>query len=105
MKTTKAKNKMIQVDPAYNAVNITPVSGHGYLSKKARINSITAAKVDKVPTSNDSIASDDVYVLHQVSIIGTNSLSKDKFDDPFDPFDIDNSVNSQDQDNPSSPMI
>ena len=96
MKTTKAKNKLIQVDPAYNAVNITPVSGHGYLSKKARINSITASKVDKVTlTSNNSIASDDVYVSHQVSIIGTNSLSKDKFDYPFDPFDIDNSVNSQ----------
>ena len=65
MKTTKAKNKMIQVDPAYNAVNITPVSGHGYLSKKAQINSITATKVDKVtPTLDKSIDPDDVYVSH-----------------------------------------
>ena len=59
-KTTKAKNKMIQVDPAYNAVNITPISGHGYLRKKARINSIAASKVDKVtPTSDESIDSDE----------------------------------------------
>ena len=45
-KTTKTKNKLIQVDPAYNAVNITLVSGHGYLSKKAWISSITATKVN-----------------------------------------------------------
>ena len=94
-KTTKSKNKLIQVDPAYNAVNIIPISGHGFLTKKARINSITVSRV-----KSSDLISDDVYVSHQVSIIGANSLSKDKFDNPFDPFDTDNSVNSQDEDNP-----
>ena len=46
MKTTKAKNKMIQVDPTYNAINISPISGHVYLTKKAQINSVKATKVN-----------------------------------------------------------